>query len=263
MPKITFLFWNTAGNAVTRQVENLVRQHEVSVLILAENRMTEENISSALPVGFLPVDTGSPRIEIFSQFHPNDFFPVFDSQRYTVKLLNVEGCEVILLVCLHFPSKRFMNNDQQNAEAVNLNLNLKKIEEAFGVKRTIVIGDFNMNPFDYGMVSHAGFNAVMTRKIAEEGSRKFQFQHYDYFYNPMWSFFGDLNDRISGTFYYRNEFHWHLFDQLLIRPSVIKHFIPESLEIITGDEERQFLNKNGRIDKSISDHLPLKFSLNL
>jgi hypothetical protein len=35
----------------------------------------------------------------------------------------------------------------------------------------VVIGDFNMNPFDRGMVNANGFHAVMSRQIAALRSR--------------------------------------------------------------------------------------------
>lgn len=53
-----------------------------------------------------------------------------------------------------------------------------------------------------------------------------------------------------------------MFDQVLIRPDLITNFDTDSLDILTSDGEVSFL-KNNIIDKSISDHLPIKFSLNL
>ncbi|MCU0345987.1 MAG: endonuclease/exonuclease/phosphatase family protein [Saprospiraceae bacterium] len=265
MARLNFLFWNLAGKDLGAQVENLVRLHSVDVLILAENSTSGEAILTAdLAKDFVAVPEQNAKVQIYSKLPPSQFFLVANEPRYTVRLLSFDGMEEMLLVALHLPSKINMTEYQQSAEAYFLNMNLAQIERDFGIQRTIVVGDFNMHPFDYGMVSHAGFNAVMTRKIAQKQGRKVQFEHYPYFYNPMWGFFGDREEAgaVPGTLYKPGDFNWHLFDQLLIRPTLLGNFVQNELKILTGDGKHQFLTKNGAVSKLFSDHLPLKFSLN-
>ena len=120
-----------------------------------------------------------------------------------------------------------------------------------------------MNPYESGMVSPAGFNAVMTQNIAKKQQKTFQFKKYPYFYNPMWGLFGDSSTGVPGSYYYPQEPYWNIFDQVLIRPELIPHFSIQDLEIISFCKNENFLNDAGVIDKNISDHLPLKFALNL
>lgn len=42
---------------------------------------------------------------------------------------------------------------------------IESIEETFNVKKSIIIGDFNMNPFDKGMVSELSFKATHCKKL--------------------------------------------------------------------------------------------------
>lgn len=125
-----------------------------------------------------------------------------------------------------------------------------------------------MNPFETGLVSAAGLNAVMTRQIALRETRTVKGKEYPFFYNPMWSHFGDAGGTPSGTYYYsgarHREFFWHIFDQVLIRPALIDSFQNESLKILSTDGAISFLSNRGVPDPSVaSDHLPILFELNL
>lgn len=86
--------------------------------------------------------------------------------------------------------------------AVNFGDELASAEEAIGHKRTILVGDLNMNPFDDGLVTTRGLHAVMTREIAQRPVRRVKFESNLYFYNPMWRHFGERESGHAGTYYY-------------------------------------------------------------
>jgi hypothetical protein len=264
MAKLTFLFWNIAKKDLRPQIENLVVLHEVDVLILAESGLTDRDIlENNWASAFSPVSRQNEKVQIYSTLPDSDITLIMNDLRYTVRLVKRAGFGEFILVAVHLPSKINFTDAQQSVEAVVLNMNLANIEERFGIENTLIVGDFNMHPFDFGMVTHAGFNAVMTRKIARQGSRQVQFRKYPYFYNPMWGFLGDLNEKMPGTLYLPTDIHWHLYDQLLIRPGLLPNFDPDELEILKEDGKNRFIDENDRIVKTFSDHLPLKFSLNL
>ncbi len=124
-----------------------------------------------------------------------------------------------------------------------------------------------MNPFEAGMIMGNCFNSVMSRNIAKKGSRIVQGKEYKYLYNPMWSFFGDLSKTPLGTHYYNSSthinYHWNIFDQVLIRPELIDCVKYDELKILVNDGNLNLLNKNGIPDKKVSDHLPLLFTIDL
>jgi hypothetical protein len=125
-----------------------------------------------------------------------------------------------------------------------------------------------LNPFESGLLSGNGFNAVMSRHIAEKKSRVVQGRTYPFFYNPMWSLFGDASPGPPGTYYNsRSEhisFFWYMFDQVLIRPDLLGSFSNKDLSILDSDGEISFLTKNGIPDgRMVSDHLPIIFKLRL
>src|SRR6185503_19075534 len=105
------------------------------------------------------------------------------------------------------------------------------------------------------------------RKVAERRTRTVQRREYPFFYNPMWSHFGDGNEGPSGTFY-RNRsehvtFFWNMFDQVLLRPELLSIFRNEDLKILSACGERSLLMGGVPDARRASDHLPLLFRLDL
>ena len=90
---------------------------------------------------------------------------------------------------------------------------------------------------------------------------------HHFFYNPMWSCFGDRETGPPGTYYYDRaeavNYFWNIYDQVLLRPELLDGFDIDSLRIVTSAGETALLDSSGRPDKAkASDHLPIVFSLN-
>src|SRR5206468_2885631 len=107
-----------------------------------------------------------------------------ETDRLTVRKLDPPGVADFLLGAVHFPSKYAWSEDSQALECTRLAEDIRKVEEEVGHQRTIVVGDFNMNPFETGVVSATGLHAVMTRDIARRRARIVQGLEYPFFYNP-------------------------------------------------------------------------------
>jgi hypothetical protein len=150
--------------------------------------------------------------------------------------------------------------------AYNYVASINYMENNINLRRTIVVGDFNMNPFSRPMISASGFNAVSSKYIAQNIKRKVKSKDYMYFYNPMWNLFGDLYKKHAGTYYYNISkpinYQWHIFDQVIIRPELIDNFIMDHLKILDSDGSVSLVDQQGKPDTNItSDHLPIVFSL--
>jgi len=125
-----------------------------------------------------------------------------------------------------------------------------------------------MDPFEEGMTSADGLHAVMTREIAKKKTRSIRKKSYPFFYNPMWSRFGDATQGPPGTYYRAGssfvEYFWNTFDQVLIRPDLLSAFDIKTLKVLVKCRSASFLRQSGVPDASrISDHLPLLFDLSV
>ncbi len=178
--------------------------------------------------------------------------------------------EKILFIGVHFDSKLHKNTNSQEAIARAIMNDIRRLETYIGHTNTILIGDFNMNPFENGMVKPHSFNAVMAKEIAIRRIRTINEtkENYQYFYNPMWSFFGDLSPYSPGTYIFRensnrNDYVWNMFDQVLMRPEIIHRFANHTIEIIEKKEVGISVNFNKKTKMvNPSDHLPIKLALN-
>ncbi|MBI3681518.1 MAG: hypothetical protein HY235_14125 [Acidobacteria bacterium] len=106
----------------------------------------------------------------------------------------------------------------------------------------------------------------MTRTQAARGSRVVQGETYPFFYNPMWSHFGDLLAEPAGTYYYERaeyvSYGWQMFDQVLMRPELARRFGPSQIEIIRNIGDISLVKETGIPNEKVgSDHLPLWFAL--
>ena len=215
------------------------------------------------------------RIEIYTRFSPEFSQPVLDGTYFTIRNITIPDQIDILLAVVHFPSKLYWNEANQALQSVHLAGKVRAAEDQVRHSRTILVGDLNMNPFEHGVVSANGLHAVMSRVTAMKQSRVVQGERYPFFYNPMWSLFGDGRGGPPGTYYYSKStlvtYFWNMFDQLLVRPELLSSFSNENLQILTsagnskqGSSTTSLLTKDGRPNsKTASDHLPLLFSLSL
>jgi hypothetical protein len=148
-----------------------------------------------------------------------------DGSRYSIRELRMPDCLPVLLAMLHLPSRLFADETSQDFECVVTARSVREAEAKVGHERTLVVGDFNMDPFSAGIVGAAGFNAAMHRNTANRGSRTIRGESYPFFYNPMWNHFGDERKAAAGTYYYEKgdhlAYYWHMFDQVLIRPALL------------------------------------------
>jgi hypothetical protein len=132
---------------------------------------------------------------------------------------------------------------------------------------TIVIGDFNQDPYSDPMVNTLGLNAVMCAEIAigrvREAGRAEGRQKIPYLYNPTWEFLGTRRTgKCPGSYFNHGDTtdsaYWHALDQILIRPQVIKHLIPGTCMYASDLRGKMIVGKDGAPSKkTFSDHLPL------
>lgn len=271
MSSVNVLFWNVQKKDLIAQIVNLSNSKDVDILVLAENPVSSVQLIQSLNTNGPYYFQNHPlsfcrKITIVTKFHYDFITPIEEDNRLTIRHVKLPTGEEFLLTALHLMDKRSSSPESQNQAASLAAGRLIQAEARHQIDRHIVIGDFNMNPFETGMIMANGFHGTMSSEVAGRGSRTVQQREYPYFYNPTWSLFGDLNKDVSGTYYYQRAEHvsyeWNMFDQVLVRPSMISNFVKSSLEIIQNDGVTSLLtNRNIPNKTTYSDHLPLFFTL--
>jgi exonuclease III len=264
------LFWNINGKPLADLVADLAQAHGVDVVILAESRITISDFLRALnrqpTEGFHYCAGLSSAITIFADFSSGFLTPVFESERVSIRHLTLPARSELLLATVHFPSKLYWSSESQAQECTELARRIAAEEDKLGHRRTVLVGDFNMDPFEAGMIGAVGLHAVMSRQIAARDVRTVQGRDYRLFYNPMWGHFGDARSSTAGSYYYDSAQHvncfWHVFDQVLIRPELAERFDSSHVKIVTSLAGRSLVRPDGRPDAAaFSDHLPVVFEV--
>jgi hypothetical protein len=246
--------------------------HGVDVLMLAECEIDPAEMLAVLNGAgggtyCFPFSAGS-KIRIFTRLPESSLTVAFNDplERLTIRRLDVGDPPGLLLAAVHFPSRRNWDRHDQTLESTVLATDISRAEDETGHRRTILVGDLNMNPFDPGVVGAQALHAVMTRSLARREKRVVSGRPYWTFYNPMWGCFGDRTDGPPGTYYLPpskpGNYFWNIYDQVLLRPTLMDML--EELRILDSDGYDSLLTPRGRPRKSdVSDHLPILFRLRL
>lgn len=271
MAIVNFLFWNLKERPITDLVCSLCANRQVDVAVFAEcgvpaNELAER-LSSITGVTFRVTDSRSSwQVVLVNESASEcDEFYVNATGRLSLRSFRV-GPVPFVLALVHLKSEVGWNDRELSYEGFAVANELRSALAGRGPTGLCVVGDFNMQPFDPGMVAHTGFFSFMTRSSLSPASRTIQGISYRPFYNPMWGRFGDRTPGPAGTFYRRDAspecFDWHMLDQVLFSAELLPYLVNPG-EIIDRIGDVSLINQNDRPSKPGSDHMPITFSLNV
>jgi hypothetical protein len=265
--------WAARSSALRNHLIRMVSSYDVDVLLLAESGFAPAEMVKALNIENMGTycypESNSSRIQLFSRLSDTAVVDQFNDSsdgRLTIRRLTTASGTVLLLAALHFQSRMVWDAEDQALQATVLRRDIADTEDLVGHQRTVLVGDFNMNPFDSGVIGAQALNAVMTRELARSEERTVAGRPYRFFYNPMWACFGDRTPGPPGTYFHSSSsprsYYWHVFDQVLLRPELMDALT--ELRILEGDGHESLLTGRGRPrSDEASDHLPLMFRLSL
>ena len=268
---VSFLFWNLHCKSLEHLIRLLLEEHEPDIVILAECEIPSAVLRATLTT--IPKlryrlldDDPSPRLVFLSRLPRRAIRPVSDEGGIAIRRVFSPLNEELLLVAVHLSSKLRLESDEQGLLATRLPQVIGEAEKKVKHFRTVVIGDFNMDPFEVGLTSSETLHAVMDRRVAARQMRQVKGWERRFFYNPMWNFLGDATAGPPGTYFYNDStpvaHFWHTFDQVLIRPDLLPNFKDENVSVLTSASATSLLDGKGQPNTAIaSDHLPLLFKI--
>ncbi len=265
MPRI--IFWNVNKKDLTNLVCSITKSNNADVVILNENKVPISDMLKALRTSvskdfYCPESTPSTeeRFHCFCKNRELDLSEIHSDRRTrtSVRKINI-GRHRVMLALVHGVDPRNYDPATRQSRAQSLADEMKFVKEQQKTKKLVLLGDFNMNPYDTGMNLAAGLNAMMTKSCVAKGSRRDGFEDYDFYYNPMWSLFGDNTDGPAGTIYdtsNQGPYGWSMFDQVLINHSIVSLF--QDVRILTEAGTQSLMDGKGRPNSSTaSDHFPI------
>jgi exonuclease III len=266
------IFWNVnAPEKVTEKAEKitdciweLIIENDIDLLILAEYGEDIEDFCN------LTNKKSETQYAAISDYSCKKITGLVNS-KYSLDILQGESRYMIIKISyanykflvgmIHNVARPRSSDSLREEMLYRFRRDIEKQEELHRCKNTIVIGDYNANPFEKACVSASSMHGIPFREEVERlPNRVIQGEVYEKFYNPTWKFFG--NREIPYTTYHYNNsdmenYYWNAFDQVMIRPDLIKFFNEDEYKIITKTKSHNLM-KNGKPNKvNYSDHLPL------
>ena len=265
-----YLFWNTNKKNVDEIIYRMVEEYNPTVLALAEYdkgiEKLVENIKVHTNKNYILIEKLACRVQILINEKLGDKIEhCADHTNYTIKILPYNSYNDNHIVAfVHLPSKMQDNREKNRHLLEQITCKINDLDDNRN-RKAVILGDFNLNPYEEAMTYFTGCNAVSSRNIAMKISRKDRSEidkEYFYYYNPMWNFLGDFND-VNGTYYYDktsdHSRYWNTFDQFVVSPALIRDI--NDIKIIKNVGGISLVNKNGIPNANISDHCPLYFKL--
>jgi hypothetical protein len=267
---LRFGFWNLNQRPLTDLVGQFAREREIDVLALAECRIPAVDLLSVLNSGSTAptyvIVAGNPsRVLLVTRLPSQLVVPCGDLNGLALRHVLSPVGPSILLGVVHLASKLYLHSEDQTHAAVFTARDIEKTEEQLGHTRTLVLGDFNMNPFESGVVGAGAFHAISARSVALRGQRTTGGVSRPFYYNPSWRALS-YSHGLLGTYYYEHSgplsYYWNAFDQALLRPSLLPLFDDEQFNVVTQIGGTSLLSPTGIPDRTrASDHLPITVAL--
>ena len=167
------------------------------------------------------------------------------------------------IIFLHNYSKngnREVNIDQTNFIQV-LYMLLKNGNHLSPSKKTLILGDFNLEPWDFVLRNKRSINAYFLSKHFNISKRN---KHNDknLFFNPITEkILNDTNPNLGGT-YYSNNYGWALYDF----PIYSKNNLNISFDILSEIGTKELVRNDTSNHKDMMteefDHLPILIKIN-
>lgn len=207
---------------------------------------------------FLPCCISEKRFHCFCIRRALDLSEIHSASRISVRLWRM-GSAKLLLALVHGIDMRNYDSETRQSFAQSVAEEVRFVSKQQDTTRVVMLGDFNMNPYDRGMNLPAGLNAMMTRACVAPGYRQHLGKKYDFYYNPMWGHFGDKSVGPAGTFYdtsSQGPYGWSIVDQVIVHHSLVPVF--ENVRIVTEAETISLMDDRGHPDTDrASDHFPI------
>jgi len=266
---LNILFYNTFK---TKRLENINRlivdialEKKCDLLVLAEYGgsidMLCSQINSVSKAQYKPIPNNGGCGKIYGLIKGKySIESIQEQSRYQIVMVETTLYKLIIGM-IHNVSPLYASALTQLNELSCFYEDICDAEDRLGTRNTMLIGDFNVNPFDYACIAANTLHAIPYREEVKSPGRTVMGRKYLKFYNPTWKLLGKREPPYATYYQNRSDivnYYWHMFDQVLIRPQLASAFDEGALAIVTETESHKLLLEGYKPNSSqYSDHLPL------
>lgn len=259
-----FVYWNSKKHAEFSTISDILTDVSPDVLFLAETeeQLIVSNYSLLAASGFEHFENpGCDRIIVIKK---TTTILNLSKQAHYYSALK-DPVNDVTIVSVHLPSQMYQPMDGLKSHLRDFR---QEVDEEFGSsleKNILLIGDFNINPFEKPMIDFDGFSASNSRNLRKEAVHLRKRKAL--YYNPTWTLYS--NNIFPGTMYYQRPsasafdvLEHHFLDQVVMSYSMSKRIAHESISILENTVSSIFFDAKSNTVQH-SDHLPLTYEYKL
>ena len=158
-----FLFWNTHNTKDINSILcGMIVEQKANIVILAEYEDIIEDLIYNLDLKGVRMNVypsiGCDRLIILG--NTKDIRQSRQSKYYSMQIIKND----MLLCGVHLPSQMWADERTQTLAFQSVVRDIELAEEDGGIDKTIVVGDFNQNPYDDGCLGACGFHGIFLIK---------------------------------------------------------------------------------------------------
>ncbi|MCR5812311.1 MAG: endonuclease/exonuclease/phosphatase family protein [Lachnospiraceae bacterium] len=256
------LFWNLGKNSIENYLSQCIKENDVDIALISEyGGIDFKLLRNKLGYGYVHVEGfgGCDKITLIAK---NIYEITVCREQDRCVLYRVVGqSSTYIIAGVHL-------QDRQNSDALariskigRIVNDIGNLENSSKCKNTIIIGDFNANPYDDELLAVMAFHAVLFKDvIIKSETRTCNGISYRRFYNPILQFISE-DTKSYGSYYYSGGSSspiWHCLDQVLVSRALANKV--NDLKYLKHIKGRNLISRI-RPNKEISDHLPLFVSI--
>lgn len=198
---LKLLFWNLHNNSNEKWIKELLYEHKIDIAIFSEFQNTKfDYITSERDYIHVKGYGGCEKITMLCK--SNILTSIYREQdRYALYV--IDGCyKKYILAGIHLPAPPSSDAEARKNVIRDVVLDVCELEKKQGLYNTIVIGDFNCNPFDEEVIQKDSFNAVLFKSLIEKNEFiSYQRKRYRRFYNPLIDYISEKSMNYGSVYY--------------------------------------------------------------
>lgn len=258
------VFWNLYKKENSKHIRSLLLENDIDIAIFVEYEKLDLPKLKKDNTEYYVADNMGVCDRLLFVYKKGIKYTIRQEQYYYAIHSFIFNNNSFIIVGLHLPSNMHSKSDDRKEEIPYIINDVLVEERKQKTEKTLVIGDFNANPFDSELILKNMFNAVLYKEIIrKQDVVTHKKRKYKRFYNPMINYITETNQHY-GTYYYSNgidALNWNCYDQVLVRKELIDNL--SAVRFCKSIGKYSLITKNGVPDKRISDHLPLIVEVNL
>lgn len=255
---MNILFWNLNRNNIKDYIKQCLEENKVDIAVFAEHKGVDfVSLEKEMLHSYRHIEGigGCDKIAVFA----SEFASVIIKQeqsRYALYTVEYDSKKYVI-AGVHLQDRRSCDSARRIEVIGRLMNDIKNLEKSSKCSNTIIIGDFNANPYDDELLQMNAFHAVLFKEIIRKSeTRTVDNKIYRRLYNPTINFLSE-NTHNYGSYYFSSGSStpiWHCLDQILVSKALIDNI--KFLQYIRTIGKKSLI-KNIVPNKDISDHLPL------